>query len=475
MDTEEKKIIEKIYKCDICNDNFDENEFKFTNDKNKCIFHCDKESWITKDNPENNKFNLGTEIVYFWDEEKVNFFWSKFKEFIEKKRDLSEKNLYYRFDNFIFPESEQNTFKDYSFESPLVFQRSCIFEGDVDFFNSTFKSEVYFNNCEIKGNISFTKSIFAKRFTFNNMKNINKISFRFSKFEEKVELKESIIKGDVSFRETQFNKTTDFYRTKFNGKVNFHKTDFKGISVFTETEFLKDVNFKYVTFEKIAIFRDGIFKEKLDLRDSIFKDERNFLDIKVNKVNRETARIIKNSFEQQNNIIAANKFYALEMKERENELTWKKDFFEKLVFKFHGISSNHSQNWLLALFWIIVIGMLSSTIDFLYFSCEPYVFYDFSIINLSLAYFGVLIFYYLIATYFDGNYFRTTLSLFALVPIYWYLTNDFLFYNFSKTINPFSIMSGQDNINGIQLIYKIIIAYLIYQLIISIRQNTRRK
>lgn len=42
-------------------------------------------------------------------------------------------------------------------------------------------------------------------------------------------------------------------------------------------------------------------------------------------------------------------------------------------------------------------------------------------------------------------------------------------------INPFSIMTKDEPITFDGLIYKIIIAYLIYQLIISIRQNTRRK
>ena len=46
---------------------------------------------------------------------------------------------------------------------------------------------------------------------------------------------------------------------------------------------------------------------------TFFRKEVNFLlmDIKID--DRETARIIKHSFEQQNNIIEANKFYALEM------------------------------------------------------------------------------------------------------------------------------------------------------------------
>ena len=42
-------------------------------------------------------------------------------------------------------------------------------------------------------------------------------------------------------------------------------------------------------------------------------------------------------------------------------------------------------------------------------------------------------------------------------------------------INPFSIMTSKDPITFGLLIFKITIAYLIYQFIVSVRQNTRRK
>lgn len=58
---------------------------------------------------------------------------------------------------------------------------------------------------------------------------------------------------------------------------------------------------------------------------------------------------------------------------------------------------------------------------------------------------------------------------------YSYLTHDANLYYFSNSINPFSIMIGNEKLTFLGLIYKITIAYLIYQLIISIRQNTRRK
>lgn len=315
---------------------------------------------------------------------------------------------------------------------------------------------------------------------------ISQVSIKSSIFDGKFKLRYSLVEKEALFESCKFKKLTDFYGTTFN-VLSFNDSRFYKMMVLTEAIIKEKIDFEYAYFFDIVQFRDLILENnkenKLDFIATTFEKPANFLNMYSDKNkkeiilvgNRETARIIKDSFEQQNNIIEANKFYALEMKERDKELKWKTDFFEKLVFKFHGISSNHSQNWLLALFWILVIGMLSSTIDFFYFSNEPCIVYDFSIANLSLAYSGIFIFYYLITTYFDGNYFKTTLSLFAIVPIYWYLTRDFLFCNFSKTINPFSIMKSAEDINIIQLFFKIIIAYLIYQLIISIRQNTRRK
>jgi len=58
---------------------------------------------------------------------------------------------------------------------------------------------------------------------------------------------------------------------------------------------------------------------------------------------------------------------------------------------------------------------------------------------------------------------------------YGFFSQDWLLKCFANKLNPFSIMMGSEKLTFGGLIYKIIIAYLIYQLIISIRQNTRRK
>lgn len=333
----------------------------------------------------------------------------------------------------------------------------------------------------------------------NSKANLDLLNFKESTFKGKVKIQFYDCIQDANFYNTKFEDLADFYRTKFY-KVNFERTDFKNISVFSEAELYCDVDFKYTKFLGTSIFRDSIIEGKLNLRDTIFKENANFLDItsKSRKVydeekkdfihireledikvaNRETARIIKNFFDSSNNIIEANRFYKLEMKEREKELDYKKSFSEWITFKIHSISSNHSQDWLLAIFWIISITFLYSYSNFLLNNNKtelvllPFII-SFLIILLNIL--EVSIYSYIKNIY-------KIVSVCLLYFIYGFITSDFYLTNFSNNINPFSIIiDGNDNnkiakqIDFITLIYKIVIAYLIYQLIISVRQNTRRK
>lgn len=306
-----------------------------------------------------------------------------------------------------------------------------------------------------------------------------------SVFEKKVEIKETTFNKTSFFKNTRFESLCDFYKTEFHCN-SFHKTTFKDISVFTEAVFHKDVNFKYTTFEKLALFRKTIFEKTVNFEDSIFKEEANFLNITANMANRETARIIKNSFEQQNNIIEANKFYAKEMKEQEEELELEiknkekrnlKTVVDYFIFKLHGISSNHSQDPFLALYWIIIFGMTASLYEiYLQYTCF---FSLINIITINLFLVSPVIINRLIEHKFY-KYDKYYLAVLYFLSYCFITSNPSLIKNenivsFAKTINPFSIMKGTDDIDFIQLLFKIIIAYLIYQFIVSVRQNTRRK
>ncbi|MBY0540100.1 MAG: pentapeptide repeat-containing protein [Campylobacterales bacterium] len=201
----------------------------------------------------------------------------------------------------------------------------------------------------------FNSNILFQDCQFNNI-DLTATEFNYLEFNNITEAK------DIYFSSMKVNGRFELNNCTFDNNVYFGFLKFNDNAVFTKTVFKENINFEYTTFEKLAIFKNSNFEKELNLEDAIFKDKTKFLKVEANVANRETARIIKDSFEQQNNIIEANKFYALEMKERENELSPKKDFFEWIVFKIHGLVSNHSQDWLLVLFWIISLTFITSFI-----------------------------------------------------------------------------------------------------------------
>ena len=269
---------------------------------------------------------------------------------------------------------------------------------------------------------------------------------------------------DITFKEAYF------IRNKFNDVVSFKQSYFDSFT------------FKENTFDKLAIFEDTTFKSKLNLKGNIFKDEINFLGIKnengksletANIVNRETARIIKHSFEKLDNIIEANKFYALEMQKREEELSKEKNWLDLIVFKFHKISSNHSQDWLLSLLWVINLTFVYTSFQFIEALDSHWLFlYSFLSIGLIITSIEGLA-YLEIPKDYKGLF--CVIFIFLNWIFYSLITNDYTMCYASNNFNPFSIMIGKESLTFGTLIYKLIIAYLIYQFIISIRQNTRRK
>lgn len=302
--------------------------------------------------------------------------------------------------------------------------------------NSTFKKSIKFNKCNINSSYMFS----------------NNTIFGTSDF------------GDITFKEAYF------IRNKFNDVVSFKQSYFDSFT------------FKENTFDKLAIFEDTTFKSKLNLKGNIFKDEINFLGIKnengksletANIVNRETARIIKHSFEKLDNIIEANKFYALEMQKREEELSKEKNWLDLIVFKFHKISSNHSQDWLLSLLWVINLTFVYTSFQFIEALDSHWLFlYSFLSIGLIITSIEGLA-YLEIPKDYKGLF--CVIFIFLNWIFYSLITNDYTMCYASNNFNPFSIMMGKESLTFGTLIYKLIIAYLIYQFIISIRQNTRRK
>lgn len=428
----------------------------------KCILHCEKDEIFLINTEYVKEFHY---VFYHFINNISNERQKFFDEAGEDEKDLKK----YEIKNFIFPNFKNNTLlclNEEDDENVNIF--SNIIEKNID---------VVFKKCMFLGDFDFSKEVVNFNLIFKDVCIFEKdISFEETIFNKKFKLIDCKIIGNTNFKRTKFNELAGFEKTIFN-EVSFRNTRFKKTARFIGTKFEKNINFEYTYFDDIVAFNEVIVKKNINLEKAIFFKSSNFHNIKYENVaNRETARIIKDSFEQQNNIIEANKFYALEMKEREKELSPKKDFFEWLVFKIHGISSNHSQDWTLALFWIFIIGFIASYYDFnlIQNSEAKYIHYNLSSIFKTIGLILIILFIDRLCKIKD-KFINISYFIISSYLIYIYATEDYLLSLFSQTINPFSVMKTNDPINGIQLFFKVIITYLIYQFIISIRQNTRRK
>ncbi|MDN5103796.1 hypothetical protein O8C79_00600 [Aliarcobacter butzleri] len=433
----------------------------------KCILHCDKTRYYEK------KYELNPTQILSKDK-MLKEFETKFIEKYQKEIDEDILILSYIY----FPEDSFNKL--------------------LERINSI---RIQFFKCKFYENVELKKENLNKKLEYLSFYecNMNMINIVHINIDIVIDIYDCNFKNlyvqFVKLNELKINKVKSL-----NIRINDSTIDFLSISdsSLNHLNFLNGINkntiLKNIKIENTGFnttfldrldFIDVEIKNKIDLKNSFIPTNSSFFGLKSSKgildvANRETARKIKDSFEKQNNIIEANKFYALEMKEREDELERNikegKNFFEWIVFKIHGLSSNHSQDWALALFWIFIVGFIASYYDFnlIQNSEDKYIHYNLSSIFKTIGLIFIILFIDRLCKIKD-KFINISYFIISSYLIYIYATEDYLLSLFSQTINPFSVMKTNDPINGIQLFFKIIIAYLIYQLIISIRQNTRRK
>jgi hypothetical protein len=416
----------------------------------KCILHCEKDDWNKLDENEiktrQQKFNEEF-LKYCSSSEDGEIKEFHFYDTFNLLKEIDNGKFFFRQCHFHGLFMFDNYLKEHCF-----FLGNCFFYGDIDF-SRDINSEFHFvNSCQFNNNSINLSGVFSKKLSFIGSDTINEINCNSVVFKNDVVFSTLTVKNNADFQFTKFYKNCSFFQSNFYSTVNFHETNFMG-----------NVNFLFF-----------YSKCELDLSNAVFEGQSNFLKVNVTIANRETARIIKDSFEKKNNIIAANEFYALEMKEREKELEDDlkkgKNFFEWLVFKIHGLSSNHSQDWLLSLFWLlnITFSLFITEKSIELFGSNLVAF----IPTLTISILGINI------AILNNEKIRTIflfLVTFMNFGIFKIISDKHSLDCVSEKINPFSIMTEFSELNFSTMIYKITIAYLIYQLIISIRQNTRRK
>lgn len=149
---------------------------------------------------------------------------------------------------------------------------------------------------------------------------------------------------------------------------------------------------------------------------------------------------------------------------------------KKVKHNFDKITSHNSTNWKLVLFWIIVFEFIASVIEFLYVDKSNT--YSVNVPHTLLTEVVVAMFVTLFVWFFihniifenRRNIFR--LAIFSMIGLYFIITNDFTLQFLLQNLNPFHFFELKFGIVIlIELFFKLLIAYLLYQLIISIKNR----
>lgn len=206
-----------------------------------------------------------------------------------------------------------------------------------------------------------------------NLTKISKVQVFDSVFSGKVNFSDCFVE-DLQITDVVFEKTCDLSASVIT-RINFTGVEFKDFALFERAVFGADNSllnvdqqavFERVTFHKAANFRDVVFYLPFDLRNTTFLQTPTFLgsifkDQAKLQTDRETFRIIKQSFVAVNNQIEADRIYALEMEAYRNELKLSKgSFWEQLLLSFNACISNHGQSYTRAGFWFFsCIGFIA--------------------------------------------------------------------------------------------------------------------
>lgn len=190
-------------------------------------------------------------------------------------------------------------------------------------------------------------------------------------FNSKFEFKENEVKK-FEVTNSNFFEIVDAYKTKF-GKFVVFKSIFKDFTGFERCEFGEEHNdskelmpiFMFATFLSFVTFRSAKFYGGLDMEHINLKEAPNFLNAKINPINsnRETFRIIKNSFDKVGNHIEANKFFVFEMQKYEDELKCTNKRQERIILFLNKWISEFGQNYMRPIFLMAVVAAVYYSLE----------------------------------------------------------------------------------------------------------------
>jgi len=267
--------------------------------------------------------------------------------------------------------------------------RDCTFHQTLSCSNMTFEKKIFNNSDYPEVGIEALKierCLIQKDFILNDLKSRSVLIID-TEFKSKFEMKDSHINMMFEAINTNFSGLFDVQFSNFAGFECF-KCVFSNVASFEQCTFSVEGRheeymaiFKYSTFLSFTSFRNSTFNLGLDLENANLKEAPNFLNIKLlsDNTNRETLRIIKNSFDKIGNHIDANDFFVKEMKKYKQELSSRKgNKQEKIILWFNEKASDFGQSYIKPIVWMLLIAIFYSGLiysqenDYLYRMYPPF-------------------------------------------------------------------------------------------------------
>jgi len=280
----------------------------------------------------------------------------------------------------------------------------------------------------------------------------------------------------------------------FVSSVRFINCDFSEAEIHFENSTFENFSFMNINWGKVSAGR---------ISSTLFWSN------KLEKISeaRDIYRQLKLSLDNSKNYIDADKFYALEMKAYEKELSLKvkgrllfkdlKTFEDWLEFKVHGFISNHGLSWTRPLFLVVFLTVLFFTLLLAFhlkFAVETF--------GTVLAALGILLLFILFNRLDALKKYKvfinlTVLILLALLSYFTFVSGDLAvtsskevhrdFWQFlnclSELVNPFGILKKSNDClkqlglmpnDFFYLFYQLAVAVLIYQTVVALRRRVKR-
>jgi|GEM_PF-4255175 len=430
-----------------------------------------------------------------------------------------EVNTIFSFRKCTFKEQVEFNIQNGKINNILAFD-STVHEKWIKF-DGTFLARIFIRNITFTdyANIEFSSPIDKKTLyedivilnSKSHLKEINFTGIQINKLLiqsisdiDKITLFDTDILSKLTLTDMKILHDLKLYNVDFleNSKILFENLKINSLNI---EKISQDA--KFIQFHHIDVFENFI-SDRAEFKNTYFNDfniakatkkieKTSFLDSHLNSVkwgkifniqaNQDIFRQLKFVNDNQGNHIEANLFYTMEMEKYKNDTLDKKNWLsnwwqEKLIFNLNKKISNFSKSWFLPLLWIFIIN-----IGFYLLTKISNISFNIHNISLSLI---ILIFLFIFTkliseisksmqseniSYYVFQHLFIIISMLVIINIFDVGSlKDIMWFSNIQSYKDFIECSKEKDIFKIWTIHKILLGFLIYHFVISLRRQTKR-